>query len=151
MSRPNWDEHALILAYGATCRSPDPYVKVGACALDTHNNVLGVAYNGLAPGKEVSQDFWDDRDKRRPFVLHAETNLLSRIQIGRVHTIASTLLPCSSCARAIAAHKIKRVIYSEYYERDTEGIEILKFYDIELIRIPKLRIVNFIKTAYEIH
>lgn len=151
MNRPSWDEHALMLAYAATCRSPDPYVKVGACALDIHNNVLGVAYNGLAPGKEVGQSFWDDRDKRRPFVLHAETNLLSRIQIGGVHTIASTLLPCSSCARAIAAHKIKRVIYSEYYERDTEGIEILNFYNIDIIQIPKSHIINFIKTAYEIY
>ncbi len=151
MNRPNWDEHALMLAYTATCRSPDPHVKVGACALDIHNNVLGVAYNGLAPGKEVTKFFWDDRDKRRPFVIHAETNLLSRIQIGAVHTIACTLLPCSSCARAIAAHKAKRVIYSETYDRDTEGLRIFDFYNIEVINIPKNRVVEYIKTAYEIH
>lgn len=151
MNRPSWDEHALMLAYTATRRSPDPYVKVGACALDIHNNVLGVAYNGLAPGKEVTNFFWGDRDKRRPFVIHAETNLLSRIQIGNVHTIACTLLPCSSCARAIASHNVKRVIYSETYDRDTEGLRILDFYNIEIINIPKLRIIEYIKTAYEIH
>jgi dCMP deaminase len=140
-----------MLAYTATCRSPDPYAKVGACALDIHNNVLGVAYNGLAPGKEVASYFWDDRDKRRPFVIHAETNLLSRIQIGTAHTVACTLLPCSSCARAIAAHKVKRVIYSETYERDTDGLRILDFYNIDVIKIPKQRVVEYIKTAYEIY
>lgn len=144
MSRPSWDEHALLLAYSATCRSTDPYIKVGACALDIYNNVLGVAYNGLASGKEVDKAFWDDRDRRRPFILHAETNLLAHIYT-RAHTVASTLQPCSSCARAIAAHKVKRVVYSEIYERDMEGLDILKFYDIEVVNIPKERIIKYLK------
>jgi len=148
MKRPSWDEHALLLAYAATCRSQDPYMKVGACALDIYNNVLGVAYNGLAPGKEVEPCFWGDRDKRRPFVLHAETNLLSRIQIGAAHTIAVTLLPCSSCARTIAAHKIKRVVYSEIYTRDTGGLDIFNFYEIETINISKQHIQQYINEIY---
>lgn len=145
MNRVNWDEHALILAYAATCRSQDPFKKVGACALDYNNHVLGVAYNGLAPGKSVTDEFWFDRDGRRPYILHAETNLLSRISIGQAKTIAITLQPCSSCAAAIASHRIQRVVYSENYEYDQKGLDVLHFYGIETVQIPRENIINFIK------
>ncbi len=145
MKRITWDEHALILAFAATCRSQDPYKRVGACALDEHNHVLGVAYNGLAPGKEVNDNFWHDRDSRRPFILHAEQNLLSLITIGQAKTIAITMQPCSSCAAAIAAHRIQRVVYSENYEYDKKGLDVLKFYGIEIVQIPKQTIINYIQ------
>jgi len=145
MNRVSWDEHALILAFAATHRSQDPYKKVGACALDYNNHVLGVAYNGLAPGKNVPDEFWHDRESRRPFILHAETNLLSRISIGQAKTIAVTLQPCSSCAVAIAAHRIQRVVYSEKYEYDNKGLDILKFYNIEAVQIPKETIITYIQ------
>jgi dCMP deaminase len=145
MHRVNWDEHALILAFAATCRSQDPFKKVGACALDYNNHVLGVSYNGLAPGKSVPDEFWFNREERRPYILHAETNLLSRISIGQAKTIAITMQPCSSCAIAIAAHQIKRVVYSENYEHDKKGLDILKFYNIDTVQIPKSTIINYIK------
>lgn len=145
MKRATWDEHALILAYSATCRSQDPYKKVGACALDHNNYVLGVSYNGLAPGKSVDDLFWLDRDSRRPFMIHAETNLLSKIIVGQAKTIAITLQPCSCCAAAIAAHKIERVIYSEEYDYDNKGLDILQFYGIETVQIPKEYIIKHIK------
>lgn len=144
MQRVDWNEHALILAFAATCRSQDPYKKVGACALDYNNNVLGVSYNGLAPGKNVSDEFWHDRDGRRPYILHAETNLLSRIHIGQAKTIAITMQPCSSCAISIAAHRIQRVVYSESYDYDKKGIDVLNFYGIEIVQISKERIIKFI-------
>lgn len=146
MRRVNWDEHALILAFAATCRSQDPYKKVGACALDYNNHVLGVAYNGLAPGKNVPKAFWHDRDGRRPYILHAETNLLSRISIGQAKTIAITMQPCSSCAVSIAAHRIQRVVYSEPYEHDIKGLDILQFYGIDTVHIPKETITNYIQS-----
>lgn len=148
MSRVTWDEHALILAYSATLRSEDPYVRVGACALDHNNHVLGVAYNGLAPGKNVSEDFWLDRDARRPYMIHAETNLLARFGIGEAKTIAITLQPCASCAQQIVAHKIKRVIYSEVYTKDLKGLDLLYFYGIDVVQIPKQQIIKHI---HEIH
>jgi len=144
MKRVNWDEHALILAYAATCRSQDPYRKVGACALDYNNNVLGVAYNGLAPGKNASESFWHNREERRPYILHAETNLLSRITIGQAKTIAITLQPCSACAIAIAAHRIQRVVFSENYEYDQKGLDVLKFYNIETIQLSKESIIKYL-------
>ena len=130
--RLTWDAYALNLALTASRRSEDPYVQVGACALDYENRVLGVAYNGLAPGKNVSKSFWKDRDKRRPFMIHAEANLLSLFRRGECRTIACTLLPCSACAAMIAGYGIERVIYKDIYARDTSAKDIFKFYNIEL-------------------
>ena len=75
--RLSWDKYALNLATEASKRSEDPHKKVGACALSFDNRVLGVAYNGLASGKNVDENFWNDRDERRKYMIHAETNLLS--------------------------------------------------------------------------
>jgi len=148
MKRVSWDEHALILAYAATCRSQDPYKKVGACALDEYNNVLGVAYNGLAPGKTIDDAFWHDRENRRPFILHAENNLLARITVGQARTLAVTLLPCSKCAITIAAHRIRKVVYSETYDYDLGGLDIFKFYNIEVVQIPKETIIKLTSSIW---
>jgi dCMP deaminase len=133
--RIDWDTYALKLAEVAALRSEDPYVQVGAAALDKENRVLGVAYNGLAPKKIVTDVFWADRDERRPFILHAETNLLSLFKRNEAHTIACTLMPCSSCATHIVAHGVKRVIYKDVYTKDQKALDIFKFYDIEVKRI----------------
>ena len=137
--RPNWDEYALLLADAASRRSEDPHVAVGACALDCDNRVLGVAYNGLAPGKTVDDCFWGDRDGRRPFVLHAECNLLSLFKRGEGRLIACTLLPCSCCARQIVSHGIKRVVYRDNYTKDMNALDIFSFYGVEVIQIPTVK------------
>ena len=134
--RISWEEYALRLADVASLRSPDPFVKVGACALDYSNRVIGVAYNGLASNKEVDANFWKDRDARRPFMIHAEINLLSLFKRGECKLLACTLLPCSSCASSIVAHGIKKVVYKDTYFRDDKALEIFKFNDIECSQIP---------------
>lgn len=133
--RIDWDTYALKLAEVAALRSEDPYVQVGACALDNDNRVLGVAYNGLAPGKVVTDVFWADRDGRRPYILHAETNLLSLFKRNEARVIACTLLPCSSCAAHIIAHGVKKVIYRDVYTKDMKALDIFDFYGIEVKRI----------------
>jgi len=145
MPRISWEEHALLLAWAATLRSEDPYMKVGASALGFHNEVLGVAYNGLAPGKIVSDNFWVDRNKRRPYMVHAEANLLARIKTNEAKIMAVTLQPCSCCAQSIVAHGIKKVVYTEKYDFDKGGIDILKFYEVDTICIPKEHILSKLK------
>lgn len=138
MNRISWDEYAIKLATVASMRSEDPYRKVGACALDYNNRVLGVAYNGLKSGINVPESFWKDRDKRRPFMIHAEANILSLFKKGECKTLAVTCMPCSSCAQLIVANDIKRVIYEDVYNHDEAGIDILKFYNIEIIKLNKM-------------
>ena len=133
--RISWEEYALRIAEVASLRSEDRFVKVGACALDNSNRVIGVAYNGLGSGVNVPDEFWEDRDKRRPYMIHAEVNLLSLIKREDCNLLACTLLPCSSCASAIVAHGIKKVVYKDEYFRDNLALEIFRFNDIECKQI----------------
>lgn len=134
--RLSWQEYAIQLAHVAKLRSEDPYTQVGAVALASNHRVLGAAYNGLAPGKNVLPDFWEDRDARRPFMIHAETNLLSLCKQGEPYIVAITSTPCTSCAQALAAYGVKEVVYSQIYHNDPIGLDILKFYEIKLTHIP---------------
>lgn len=132
--RLSWEEYALGLAEAAALRSEDPYIQVGACALSHDNRVLGVAYNGLVAKKDVSDSFWEDRDKRRPYMLHAEQNLLSLFGRNEAGLLAVTLMPCTDCARLICAWGIKKVCYRTNYN-NSEAIKIFDFYNVELIKI----------------
>ena len=132
--RISWEEYALSLALTASQRSEDPYMKVGACALNKENMVLGVGYNGLASGKGVSEAFWGDRNYRRPFMIHAEVNCLSLFKKGEAKLLACTLMPCAACATMIASYGINTVIYQDIYERDTKALGIFDFYGIECVK-----------------
>ena len=70
-------QYVMALAHVASLRSEDPFRKVGAAALDFDNRVIGTAYNGLAPGYDAPEGFWEDRDKRQKYMLHAEVRLLA--------------------------------------------------------------------------
>ena len=135
MNRISWEKYAMKIAETAALRSEDPYQKVGACVLDKDNRIVGVGYNGLAAGKNPPNGFWDDRDLRRKYMIHAETNALSLVDRGQAVTLACTLLPCGSCATQIAAHGIKKVLYGEVYKRDLSSLDIFHFYGIECIEI----------------
>jgi dCMP deaminase len=130
-NRISWEEYALRIAEVAAQRSEDIYIQVGACVLDKDNRVVGVGYNGLAPTKNVNDEFWKDRDERRKFILHAEANALAMVKRGDAVLLACNLLPCSSCATLIAAHGIRKVVYRTPYNRDMASLEIFDFYGIE--------------------
>lgn len=133
--RISWEEYALRIAEVASLRSEDRFVKVGSCALDCSNRVIGVAYNGLASGIKVDESFWKDRDARRPYMIHAEVNLLSLFKRGECSLLACTLLPCSCCASMIAAYGIKKVVYKDTYFRDDKALDIFKFNGISCEQI----------------
>jgi dCMP deaminase len=124
----------MLLAFAAAKRSEDPYRKVGACALNKDKMVVGLGYNGLASGKDVLPHFWEDRDERRKYMIHAETNCLSLCKRGEIDLLAVTLLPCSYCATMIASYGVKEILYHEEYESDQAAKEIFNFYNIEMLK-----------------
>ena len=130
-----WEEYALRIAEAASLRSEDIYVKVGACALDFSNRVIGVAYNGLASGIQTTEEFWSNRDYRRPYMIHAEANLLSLVKRGECRLLACTLLPCSCCASMISAYGIEKVVYKDVYYRDPVALQIFEFNNIECAQV----------------
>jgi len=132
--RIDWYEYSMLLAFAAAKRSEDPYKKVGACAVNKDKMVVGLGYNGLASGTDAHVGFWDDRDARRKFMIHAETNCLSLCKKGEVELLTVTLLPCSYCATMIASYGIKEVLYYEEYENDQAAKDIFNFYDIGMLK-----------------
>jgi dCMP deaminase len=135
MNRISKIEYALEIAKVCALRSEDPHRKVGAVGLSKDGRIVSTGYNGLAPGKEVSESFWLDRAGRLPYVIHAEANMLARCKLGEVHYVACTLSPCVECMKLMIAHGIKEIYYIEEYERDTKAFDLAKFYGITLMQI----------------
>jgi len=130
--RRSWEETALILAETiAECRSQDPYVQVGACAL-LRDNSISLGYNGPPPGVEID---WSERDNRGARIIHAEVNALRAVDPGDCKFLAVTLLPCRHCMTFIASKGVKKIVYREVYERDTLAFELATEFGIELVQL----------------
>jgi dCMP deaminase len=130
-TRLSMPEYAMALAHVASLRSEDPFRKVGAVAIDFDNRVIGTAYNGLAPGYNANPDFWNDRDERRKYMLHAEVNLCSLFTRGNVRLVACTTKPCTSCMQMLCAYGVKEVYYRDDYP-ESEADLIAARYGIQL-------------------
>ncbi|MBK1833528.1 deoxycytidylate deaminase [Roseibacillus ishigakijimensis] len=126
--------YAMALAEVASLRSEDPFRKVGAAALDFDNRVIATAYNGLAPGFDAPEGFWDDRDKRQKFMLHAEINLCSLFKRGEAKIVATTTMPCTACMQTLCAYGIREIYYREIYQA-SHAPEIAETYGIKLEQI----------------
>lgn len=127
-------EYAMALAEVASLRSEDPFRKVGAAALDADHRVIATAYNGLAPGFEAPDGFWDDRDQRQKFMLHAEVNLCSLFKRGEAKIVATTTMPCTACMQTLCAYGIQEIYYRDRY-KDSDAPEIAALYRIPLLQV----------------
>jgi dCMP deaminase len=112
MTRMSWDKYGLEIAKAASCRSEDPYLKVGACVLRRDRSIISIGYNGAAPGVDIP---WEDRDARRGFVIHAEVNALRYCTPDQTTGgyLYVTHHPCSECIKVIASYGITNVMYSD--------------------------------------
>lgn len=129
----NWNEYAINLAYAVSKKSKDPWRQVGAVILRSDNSIAGVGYNGFPAG--MLED-WNDRNKRRSLVVHAEQNALRYTRPGEGVVMAVTTLPCNDCLKAAAAYGITQVIYKESYEYDESSLSIANKFGIALKQIP---------------
>lgn len=139
MESMTWEEYALALAKVASLKSKDPYIKVGCCLLRSDNTIASLGYNGFPPG--VEED-WSDRDERRKYVNHAEANALRFVKPGECYLAAVTLLPCNDCLKALASYGIKKIIYSQVYEKDSSSLNLSSKFNIEIKQIENIKFTN---------
>ena len=133
--RASFEEMAMSIANSVKDRSEDPYNKVGTAVLNKEGRLLSIGYNGLLPKQIINSNFWEDRDERRKYIIHAEINALACISIcDKPYLLASTLLPCANCAKNICSYGIKKVCYSEEYHLDQDAHDIFNFYNVELLK-----------------
>jgi len=116
--RLNWTEYALALAETAALRSEDPWLKVGAVVLRPDRSVASIGYNGAPSGVQLN---WDDRESRRPYVIHAEANALRYVtpMDTRGGLLAVTHRPCMNCLPLISAYGIKEIFYLGEINQET--------------------------------
>src|SRR6056297_2930294 len=107
--------------------------------------IISDGYNGTPSGFENVCE--DENNLTKPYVLHAEANAITKVAKSNNSSENSTLYvttsPCMECSKLIIQSGIRRVVFSDKY-RKTDGLELLKRADIELIY------VDLEKDEYEI-
>ena len=147
------DDLGMYMATLISYRSKDPHTQVGACIIDTAENVLSIGYN-KPPKNWCAMAFpWrGDVDKvgientKYPYIIHAEANAINNYQGPKEKlnntTIYVTLFPCVDCAKQIIQAGIGRVIYKEDpYNNTNDNIcakILLKYCGVEVIDIKDL-------------
>jgi len=147
VKRPSWDEYFLKLAMLASERSTCSRMHCG-CIFVKDRFVLATGYNGSLPGQPHCEDVGclivDNHCVRTN---HAEINALTQAANHGANikeaTAYITNMSCTTCAKALIAAGIKRVVvFSDFH--DTLAT---KFYTESNVEIVKLdmpdRIINY--------
>ncbi|MCH5248153.1 MAG: dCMP deaminase family protein [Muribaculaceae bacterium] len=119
--------------------------KVGAL-LVKEGMIISDGYNGTPSGFEnVCEDEYGDT---KPYVLHAEANAITKVARSNNSSEGATLYitasPCMECSKLIIQAGIKRVVFHEKY-RMTDGLDLLKRANIEIIHIPDINEIDLQK------
>lgn len=138
-NRPSWDEYFLKLAMLASERATCPRMHVG-CVLVKDRFVLATGYNGSLPGQPHCDDVGclivDNHCVRTN---HAEINALVQAARHGVNVIGSTAyitnMSCTTCAKALIAAGIKRVVvFSDFH--DTLATKFYSEAGVEIVKLP---------------
>ena len=137
--RPSWDEYFLKLAMLASERATCPRMHCG-CVLVKDKYVLSTGYNGSLPGLPHCEDVGclvvDNHCVRTN---HAEMNAIAQAARHGISlrgaTAYVTNMPCTTCAKALLAAGIVRiVIFSDY--RGSLAEQFLSDSGVPLDRLP---------------
>ena len=146
-----WDEYFMAFAHLSSLRSKDPSTQVGACIVDSNNNIVSTGYNGLPKGCSDDEFSWirDGQllETKYPYVVHAELNAILNSKISvKGCTIYVSLFPCNECAKAIIQSGITKIVYESDKYCDTDGViaskKMLNSSNIELIQLKKQITLN---------
>ena len=139
IKRPLWDEYFLKLAMLASERSTCPRMHCG-CVLVKDRFVLATGYNGSIPGQPHCEDegclIVDGHCVRTN---HAEINALVQAAIHGINISGSTAyitnMSCTTCAKALIAAGIKRVVvFSDFH--DTLATKFYTESGVEIVKMP---------------
>lgn len=96
--------------------------------------IISDGYNGTPAGFENVCE--DENNVTKPYVLHAEANAITKVAKSHNSSENSTLYvttsPCMECAKLIIQSGIRRVVYSNRYQK-IDGLDLLKRAGIELV------------------
>jgi len=139
-------EYGFYLALAARSRSEDPQTKTGCALFDENWHTVATGFNGFAPKYVPDQSIFSDRKFKSNLINHAEINAIINSSKPATY-LFSVLSPCISCAKTIAATKIKEVYYIRQYlsagkNPDMEYKSIFDSYGIKNRIISELELKN---------
>lgn len=145
--RLTFEEYGCLIALGGSLRSEDETTKVGAAAFDYNNRCIGISYNGLKAGMQVSKlketlGEGSYLDTKSSYFIHAEQNLCALLKKGECKTICLTISPCERCCQTILALDIKKIVYLKEYHRCNKFKDIFDFYGVEYRQLDSANIDN---------
>jgi dCMP deaminase len=111
-----WDVRHINLAYHVAQWSKDT-TKVGAVAVGVNRKDLALGYNGFPPGVADTPERLQDQVTKYALTQHAERNVLDHAKF-EIQTIATTMFPCSQCAKSIVSRGVKRVLSPAPLDRE---------------------------------
>lgn len=123
---------ALRIAEESYCKR----LQVGAVIVKD-GNIISFGYNGTPTGRPNK---CEENDVTFSYVLHAESNAITKACKSPISTEGATMYLthscCVECAKLIIQSGIKRVYYLKDY-RDISGIKLLRDCDVDVSRIDK--------------
>lgn len=113
-----WNDYFMGIALLASQRSKDPKTQVGACIVNKQNQIVGIGYNGLAPGVNDKDRSWGG--DKSSYVIHAVDNAIKYALSEELKecTLYVTLFPHEISAANILDKKIKEIVYMSDKEYD---------------------------------
>lgn len=104
--------------------------------------IISDGYNGTPSGFDNVCE--DEEGRTKWYVLHAEANAILKLaastQSAEGATLYLTLSPCRECSKLVLQAGIRRLVYIDEYS-DGEGINFLKNHGIEVLQIPKNKLI----------
>lgn len=122
------------MAEEVAATSPDPFMKVGCVGVNSHRDQLIAVGSNHMPGHN-NDPIWNDRDARRPLVVHAEIRMCAAILAGTIDEVYLTLFPCCNCMLTLVQHGVKRIVYKDIYDKDRAALNIARFYGVKCERL----------------
>ena len=116
--RVPYHEWQLNKARNQASRSRDPSTKCGAVIIRPDKTLAGEGYNGFPRRMEDRAEWWNNRDKKYPRVIHAEMNALHHTyeRLDGYH-LYCTGPSCSKCAPHVAARGLTAVFWPKQEEQ----------------------------------
>jgi deoxycytidylate deaminase len=117
--RPTFKEYFLMLAFDVALRSEDLYVKHGAVIVNKFSNhIIGTGYNATLRKSDKKIINLENRDERRPWMIHAEENAIMNcsknpLDLPQGAIIYVTGVPCVNCLQRIVNFGIKEVYFAD--------------------------------------
>lgn len=142
-----WIERFLHLAELVSSWSKDPRTKVGAVIVAKDKSIVSLGYNGFPSSMEDKPEWYEDREFKHRYVIHAEHNALlnalkCRSSVSEDCTLFVNYPPCLHCLSMVAQSGIKTIYYElpHGYNSDKASLvdieEHAKRLGLEIVNVP---------------